>query len=277
VIREKVDADANIIVGSTLDEALAGAMRVSVVATGIDASTNSLDVPVPRRRMAQPLNQPARIEEAEQAPAAVPAPVAAEQREEPARYEDEEPDFFADYEARRQAAQAAAPQPQPQPQARYQEEAADDLPPPAYRPQPQAVEPAPQADPEEFVAPRAAAPGTPSPEALARLRAAVHKAPGGVARAQPQEAPRGAERGEPAVERPRFGINSLIGRMTGQPGEGQQAQRPAQQAPRAVPPVSGQQPQRRAAQPRPQPEDEAEMSPEQERIEIPAFLRRQAN
>ncbi|KKN11106.1 hypothetical protein LCGC14_1029770, partial [marine sediment metagenome] len=36
-IREEVDPDANIIVGSTLDTELGGVMRVSVVATGIDA------------------------------------------------------------------------------------------------------------------------------------------------------------------------------------------------------------------------------------------------
>ncbi|MFT5001031.1 MAG: cell division protein FtsZ, partial [Planctomycetota bacterium] len=37
-IREEVDQDANIIVGSTLDTSLDGMMRVSVVATGIDAA-----------------------------------------------------------------------------------------------------------------------------------------------------------------------------------------------------------------------------------------------
>src|SRR5579862_1669544 len=36
-IREEVDPDANIIFGSTFDETLAGKMRISVVATGIDA------------------------------------------------------------------------------------------------------------------------------------------------------------------------------------------------------------------------------------------------
>src|SRR6266496_3734551 len=36
-IREEVDQDANIIVGATFDEALEGVIRVSVVATGIDA------------------------------------------------------------------------------------------------------------------------------------------------------------------------------------------------------------------------------------------------
>ena len=37
-IREEVDPDANIIFGSTFDEKLAGRMRISVVATGIDAA-----------------------------------------------------------------------------------------------------------------------------------------------------------------------------------------------------------------------------------------------
>jgi cell division protein FtsZ len=40
-IKEEVDPDANIIVGSTLDETLEGAMRVSVVATGIEARPNA--------------------------------------------------------------------------------------------------------------------------------------------------------------------------------------------------------------------------------------------
>jgi cell division protein FtsZ len=40
-IREEVDADANIIVGATFDESLEGSIRVSVVATGIDAVATS--------------------------------------------------------------------------------------------------------------------------------------------------------------------------------------------------------------------------------------------
>ena len=68
-------------------------------------------------------------------------------------------------------------------------------------------------------------------------------------------------------ERPRFGINSLINRMTGHGGEQEapQASRPARQQP----PVSTQQ----AQQPAPVESSE----PEQDQIEIPAFLRRQAN
>ena len=40
-IREEVDADANIIFGSTFDEKLEGVMRVSIVATGIDANADA--------------------------------------------------------------------------------------------------------------------------------------------------------------------------------------------------------------------------------------------
>src|SRR5690554_4986159 len=56
-IRENVDPDANIIVGSTLDTSMEGKMRVSVVATGIDVAENHADLPLPRRTMATPLRQ----------------------------------------------------------------------------------------------------------------------------------------------------------------------------------------------------------------------------
>ncbi|MDD9977981.1 MAG: cell division protein FtsZ, partial [Boseongicola sp.] len=56
-IREEVDADANIIVGSTLDTSMSGGMRVSVVATGIDAQANVMDPPVQRRKLSEPLSQ----------------------------------------------------------------------------------------------------------------------------------------------------------------------------------------------------------------------------
>ncbi|MEM9733544.1 MAG: cell division protein FtsZ [Pseudomonadota bacterium] len=41
-IREEVDADANIILGATFDESLEGIIRVSVVATGIDADNSAI-------------------------------------------------------------------------------------------------------------------------------------------------------------------------------------------------------------------------------------------
>ena len=213
-IREEVDPDANIIVGSTLDTSMEGTMRVSVVATGIDAVERVAEPPVPRRSLAEPLAAPEEVAEhvAEEPAEAVYAEAA--QVEEPTV----EPSLFE-----------------------------DDLPPPAY--QPSAARPA------------RPAPGTPSPEALARLDAAVRKQP---VRAydEPEAAPQPARQPAAAAvpEEKRFGINSLIGRMTGHAEEPARAQERTQPRLTARGPVG-----------------EDELSPEEERIEIPAFLRRQAN
>ena len=247
-IREKVDPEANIIVGSTLDTAMEGKMRVSVVATGIDAAVRSADLPLPRRSMAAPLQPQAVVETVEvatpaPAPAPAPQPVAAraapvaatpsptlfEGMDDERRVEPMDDDFADIHEA-------------------LGEDDSNELPPPAYTPR---REPEVEAI-ETFVAPRAPSAGTPSPEALARLQAAVSKAPG-----QQPRAPQAAAASE--AERPRFGINSLINRMT---GTGADAQQPS----RAQPQVTAL-----------RDEPEAQIDPEQERIEIPAFLRRQAN
>ncbi|WP_295311885.1 cell division protein FtsZ [Roseobacter sp.] len=256
-IREEVDPEANIIVGSTLDTDMGGLMRVSVVATGIDAADVNADMPVPRRSLSEPLRQPAAVEE-EVAPAAV--AVEPEPQQEVALRDTDEPGLFETLDVE----QAAASDMAEDIFAEDTQQAADDLPPPAYQPQVAAFEPrrdAPEAQAEAFVAPRAPAPGTPSPEALARLRAAAEKAaPQTVSDHQARVAREAAQQGE----RPRFGINSLINRMTGH-GEGA-----PQPAPRQQPKV-----QHRSAAPAPMPQDQVD--PDQERIEIPAFLRRQAN
>ena len=259
-IREEVDQDANIIVGSTLDTDMDGGMRVSVVATGIDAALKAEEPPVQRRSLANPLPPraeiPAAVAEETPAPAAAPAPVAADEM-------DQEPSFFGDLEThtdnlREETAVVEE----------FSQEMAE-MPAPAYQPAPAPAPAAPVAAPavaedhgyEGFVAPKAPAPGTPSPEALARLQAAVGRVP---ARTEPV-APAGER---PAAEKPRFGINSLINRMTGQAEGAEAPQQPAAQKPlRAQPPMSAQT----------QYEEEAAADPEAERIEIPAFLRRQAN
>jgi cell division protein FtsZ len=247
-IREKVDGEANIIVGSTLDPGMEGKMRVSVVATGIDALAKDMEAPVPRRSMAAPL---APVEAAPVAPepqAAAPAPVAAMAEPAPAPAPQERT-LFEDLDV--PTAQPAAYQPEPQ-VAQAPVAAADDgLPPPAYTPRPEPT----LADPDNFVAPRAATPGQPSPEALARLQAAVNRVPRAEAMQQagaPVEAPSEADK-------PRFGINSLINRMTGAQAEGA-----PQQPARAQPQVTSL-------------HQEPEQAEDQEKIEIPAFLRRQAN
>ena len=246
-IREEVDPDANIIVGSTMDEKMEGEMRVSVVATGIDAEVSAKEVPVPRRKLSEPLTQSPAIEHEIEVPLEEPAPVAAEMVQPvaaPAPIE-EEPSLFA----REAPAQDTAPGMFRSERGR--EESA--VPAPAYAP-------APEAHPAA-VAEQGYHPGAPSPEAMARLQAAVRKAP--VAPLEQQEAqyPAMAPTEPQNPDRPRFGINSLINRMTGQAGE--HPERPVQQV-RRQPPVQ--------AEP-----DALPPSPEEERIEIPAFLRRQAN
>ena len=257
-IREEVDPDANIIVGSTLDTAMEGIMRVSVVATGIDATEVS-EVPVPRRSMSQPLKKTVSTEEPVEAEPQVAAEVV------------EEPTLF---EAPR-AVEEPAPVETPEPV--YQEEVAqedDGLPPPAYRPTMPAFQPRndmmdeDDSTPDTFVAPRAPAPGTPSPEALQRLQAAAAAQRPASDQQAPQRSPDLNERVAAAAERKGFGINSLINRMTGHAGD------TPQQPERNIKPVR-QQPSMNTRETAARAEQEPDN--DQERIEIPAFLRRQAN
>jgi cell division protein FtsZ len=257
IIREKVDPEANIIVGSTLDTSMEGKLRVSVVATGIDATAAMrADAPVARRTMAPLSLNAGAAEPRREQPAVTATPVAPVLR----------------------APEPAAPEPElfdhaelgflPEPEADHD----DGLPAPAYRPQaaaPVARAPLPaavDADAAEFVAPRPRGAGTPSPEALARLQAAVSKNPGpgrpATAAARPAIPVAMMPPAAKTAERPRFGIGSLINRMAGHL-EGQ-PDRAQPSASRQQPPVTSY-------------DDEPEQSADQERIEIPAFLRRQAN
>ncbi|MCM2438199.1 cell division protein FtsZ [Agrobacterium vitis] len=79
-IREEVDADANIILGATFDEALEGLIRVSVVATGIDRAANALEARGAEMRTISAksaIRPSAAFTPAAAAPAPQPAPVAA--------------------------------------------------------------------------------------------------------------------------------------------------------------------------------------------------------
>ncbi|MGH1368748.1 MAG: cell division protein FtsZ [Maritimibacter sp.] len=264
-IREEVDPEANIIVGSTLDTDMEGGMRVSVVATGIDASEAGLDIPVPRRRMAEPLHSPAEVEDTLEAGAsAAIAAASAIETGQPAQAQMFDDGLDATAAAAEEQVENIFPA----------ETAGDDVPAAAFQPQVDAapVAPQPTARPTQaqvemqhqrpageptvaqFVAPKPAQPGQPTPDAMARLQAAVQ-------RQQPQQhqQPQAAAPAEPGTDKPRFGINSLINKMTGSAAEGQ-AEQAHQPAPQPAPPVA-----REAT------------DPNQERVEIPAFLRRQAN
>ncbi|MBC6436970.1 MAG: cell division protein FtsZ [Rhodobacteraceae bacterium] len=227
-IRKEVDPEANFIFGSTFDSDMGGRMRVSVVATGIGAGEFPKDIPVvplPRSRVTE-------------APAkAGPDPV---QEDAPA------------------AMDVAELPPEPRLFKNINNAVAGDVPAPAYQPGPEAppvattAARAPEPARKAFVSPRSVSPVTPSPETLARLRAVIAKDTP-AAQHLPDEA---EANGKP----PRFGINSLINRMTGRHEE------PPVRMERRPPPMAA-----------PAPADEAGVDPEQERIDIPAFLRRQAN
>jgi cell division protein FtsZ len=261
-IREEVDADANIIVGSTMDENLEGGMRVSVVATGIDAAEANSAMPLPRRSMREPLTVTPTIETVQQtraveeiasvetAPAATEPSLFQQMDAQQAAAQEQMEDIFEE-EMPAVATAPAAP-------AFDAVSAGADVPAPAYQPtRAQAVQPEMfEEEPQGFVAPQRPAPGTPTPQLMQRLQAAVEKAPAAPVR------PAAAAPEPRAEERPRFGINSLINKMTGHAAE--------QGAAQTAQPVR-QQPAVQTNEPAPQ------MDEDQERIEIPAFLRRQAN
>ncbi len=247
-IREEVDPEANIIVGSTLDTSMEGRMRVSVVATGIDATEELKEIPHPRRSLAEPLSSEKLSPEAPAAEQVAEPAVAAE-----AAVEAPEPSLFEGINEPEVAeADDGLPEPvyRPNPAPAFQHAAAAEAP---TEFAPKAAEPTPAQAPAASATPPA--PGTPTPEALQRLRAAVNKTP------TIEPAPTPSQ--EAGGEKPRFGINSLIGRMTGGAGEGSAEPGPA---------LTRQQPQVTS-----QPSQDSGPDPEQEKIEIPAFLRRQAN
>ncbi len=244
VIRDKVDSDANIIVGSTLDPDMDGSIRVSVVATGIDAAAAVAEVPAPRRSMAEPLTQNPAVS----------------QKVETASQQDDLP-------PRRVAPPVVETRPAAAPAAR----AEDDMPAPAY----QRKEPAQPMmlnvnDDAGFIAPRApqgASRGQASPETLERLRRAVeHKGE----RQQPQPAPQPAE---PARNQSRMaGLGRMLERMAGHADQG------APKPPAAS--ISERVNERVAVRARQQETDFDDLaSPDAagDNVEIPAFLRRQAN
>ncbi len=230
-IRSEVDPDANIMVGSTLDPDMTGMMRVSVVATGIDAVARTETAPVAvRRSIIEPVAAPA--------PKPKPAPVAVEQP----RVVEPQPvaapaASFADAQLHDEASVAAEEE---RTVARYAGEAAASGAP--FAAQTDRLHRSPE----------------PSPETMLRLQRAVENVPQAPAAPAPvASAVRDSERVG------RMTINSLIHRMTGHATRDDAAVRfRAEPAPDA-----------RANRPR----DEQLDQTERERVDIPAFLRRQAN
>ena len=219
-IRDEVDPEANIIFGSTFDESLTGRMRVSVVATGIDAAA-----------MTQP--KPTVISLAANNRAARPA--AAAPRSEGTA-------------AIRTEAVAAAAQPAPMPGPAALPSVAE-----AHQPAPQPA----RAEPV-FIAPR------PVEANQAPQRVAAPAADMGAYRAEP---PRERRRGP-----------SLFERMTGTGrARAQQAAPPAPPAAPAAPPAQVQTPTQQRLGGLDPHDRNASQGPSDDLLDIPAFLRRQAN
>ena len=212
-IREEVDPDANIIVGSTLDTELEGKMRVSVVATGIDAGEISQSFNESQMQETELVSDQI-VEQADQN-LSLEEPLVAKTQE---IFDQIDNEISSDISTDQPLVTDKE----------YKEE--NGL---------QAASVA-----SSFQEPS----GIPTAETLERLRAAVSK--------ESTESPMPQNNEQPSeIERPKFGISSLISRMSRSEGSD----------------IS--------SEPRKEPNFNStdDDNSEQDKIEVPAFLRRQAN
>ncbi len=297
-IREEVDQDANIIVGATFDESLEGVIRVSVVATGIDHAGLQRPATPPEARIAE-LTQKLRADQirAEQQQRAAPERV--ETRAGPLAAATAMPSSHAPeaIEAAAKAAVAAALLPD------LEDVTIRPIPPkPSLFPEQMAPPPEPPPAPRSFI--------PPPPERTVnrpRRMPAIDELP------RPAQAELRAKRGEEDPDHPEKRKVSLLRRLAAvglgrredqeEPEPMQANVRPVRSAP---PPRPADRPSERAAPPRPSaPPPAMPRSPdavseyarrpahqgldplgrqppvhnsiEEDQLEIPAFLRRQAN
>ena len=217
-IREEVDPNANIIVGSTLDTELEGKMRVSVVATGIEAeqilqssSINTAETSVLAvEEVAESTDQNLSFEE----------PIVAETQ---AIFEEVDNEILANREFDQSLVKES-----------------DGLVASSQR--------------DLSLDSQSSSPGIPSADTLARLRAAVTKGTNEKNKSQISD-----EQSE--TERPKFGISSLINRMS------------RSESSSVVSGVGRKEPNFNSEAVEERDFDDLE----QDKIEVPAFLRRQAN
>ena len=250
-IREEVDPEANIIVGSTLDPNLEGVMRVSVVATGIDANSKLNPISDSIRERSSYL--PRRVSVVEEskninglAEKANSAKTEDHEKEgsmpstEPGLFETQnklagtefDPTIAGEDTSFNQQVNSVYGA-QSNQNSNERNSAGNTTPPP---------------------------PGTPSKETMDRLRAAVSKSPNNqTLTSKPMVATKNPE----IKDKPRFGIGSLINRMAGT-GQAEPTQNDIPKA------------QEDNGQNSYNAENE-EIDSNKEKIEVPAFLRRQAN
>lgn len=302
-IREEVDADANIIFGSTFDENLEGLMRVSVVATGIEGEAGVMPRPAPRAavtplrpRKIEPVEDPVdEIAQASVVEAAVDAPIIEESdpyedtvetaQAEPMTEEPEQIDIETAVAEKQDASQAPALFDDPAPRDTSAEETHQDEPaaaaPEAARPKDAFIPPRP-VRPEELKRPTR----DPEPFREADLMNAGEGVPR-VSGGKPKQSLfsrvtglglTGAKTDAPKTPAAAAAApEPIMGRREPQASGVQ----PAPQAPTSAPAQAAPQATRQAPEQSPaQKQPEADLAPsraDEEMLEIPAFLRRQAN
>jgi cell division protein FtsZ len=261
-IRQEVDEDANIILGATFDSSLEGVVRVSVVATGIDLSAITVDDPTSAARMAEAAERMrAQIQQQRPQPAAIPV------------VETSAPAY--------QAEPAPAPGYYAEPPAQMTNHGVYLEP---VQPRPTYAEPAPAPAPrvavdhEAYIPPMPELPRAPRMPTIEDFPKPVQEQFRQIRGEEPQDARRktsiferlanfGASRteGGPQAAAPQPPMPPRAPAQPPVPGVSEYAKRPAGPAPaHAALDAQG----RRAPQPRPAEDDH---------LEIPAFLRRQAN
>lgn len=284
-IREEVDADANIILGATFDEALEGLIRVSVVATGIDRIEGAVEQ---RPAVPRPAARPAASAQPQAARPATPATQSATPASADAvaqtilSVEDDlerELDIASEIElAAQNQATKAAPVAQPgfQPNSKL---FADAGAPKQVAPAPQrpVMSAAPEAAPQQPVAQPVRTPPEMNSEMQATRMPRVEDFPPVVkAEMEHRAAPQGH-----ADERGPMGLLKRISSTLGRREEDETSHAaPASPAPQARRPLS---PEASVYAPRRgQLDDQGRATPqtrsnqEDEQLDIPAFLRRQA-
>ncbi|WP_163268098.1 cell division protein FtsZ [Chelativorans alearense] len=256
-IREEVDQEANIILGATFDEDLEGVIRVSVVATGIDKSAAEISSP-PTAIRQQP--RPIQPQHRPETRTETPQPQAA--REVATAEAEEDPVAEAIRAAEQNAAQsqggfrpqsklfkpAAQPQPEPAPRPAAPVEAVAQPQPAPAQPRMPRVEDFPPVVQAELEAGRHAAPEEQEERGpVGLLRRLTH----GLSRREEEEP--AAQPPEPRLRQPepRRAAGSESQLYAPRRGQLDEHGRVAQQQPRAA--------------------------QEDDQLEIPAFLRRQAN
>ena len=305
-IRDEVDADANIIFGSIFDESLEGRIRVSVVATGIDAEVAELPRIHTLYGNATPMERTMPLEAATTvAEASQPALAFAAEAPEAPRPVAQAAVPVAGMPIPQTVGSAALAQAEPEPLVSAQVEVvtqpapAPTVPAPAEAPSkasaqfeaqaaPQARE-LPKGKEEPFIAPRPAQPArgpasrvapdpfaeaavtNARPEGIKRRGLSLIERMTGTGRNRSGEPTSTKGRAPLQTKRPRPPAPQPAPKVQSQPPvTPPQAQRTAAPAPQAAPaPAPAPAPGADAGRLAPQPEDEL--------LEIPAFLRRQAN